>query len=190
MLNEFVYCPRLAYLEWVQKEWAESADTVEGSHVHRRADRASGELPSPEEVIDGAVRQVSALSLSSDSIGVTAKLDVLETSDGGVVPVDYKRGKRPHTARKAWDPERVQLCAQGMLLEDAGYRCTSGVLYFVASRERVRVDFDDELRAMTRISCTTVFFRGESLGLIEATVYPYDKFGLAAVFPRRKPRPH
>ncbi len=150
MLNEFVYCPRLAYLEWVQKEWAESADTVEGSHVHRRADRASGELPSPEEVIDGAVRQVSALSLSSDSIGVTAKLDVLETSDGGVVPVDYKRGKRPHTARKAWDPERVQLCAQGMLLEDAGYRCTSGVLYFVASRERVRVDFDDELRAMTR----------------------------------------
>ena len=25
MVNEYVYCPRLAYLEWVQGEWAESA---------------------------------------------------------------------------------------------------------------------------------------------------------------------
>lgn len=29
MLNEFVYCPRLAYLEWVQKEWEDSSDTVD-----------------------------------------------------------------------------------------------------------------------------------------------------------------
>ena len=27
MLNEYTYCPRLMYLEWVQGEWAESADT-------------------------------------------------------------------------------------------------------------------------------------------------------------------
>ena len=33
MVNEYVYCPRLAYLEWVQGEWAESADTVEGIRV-------------------------------------------------------------------------------------------------------------------------------------------------------------
>ena len=32
MVNEFAYCPRLAYLDWVwvQGEWAESADTVDG----------------------------------------------------------------------------------------------------------------------------------------------------------------
>jgi CRISP-associated protein Cas1 len=36
MLNEFAYCPRLAYLEWVQGEWADSADTVEGQFRHRR----------------------------------------------------------------------------------------------------------------------------------------------------------
>ncbi|MHB1587150.1 MAG: hypothetical protein ACYCRH_09155 [Acidiferrobacteraceae bacterium] len=29
MVNEYEYCPRLAYLEWVQGEWAESGDTVE-----------------------------------------------------------------------------------------------------------------------------------------------------------------
>ncbi|MBI4524493.1 MAG: hypothetical protein HY695_11865 [Deltaproteobacteria bacterium] len=45
MLNEFAYCPRLAYLEWVQGEWADSADTVEGQFHHRRVDReAKGAL--------------------------------------------------------------------------------------------------------------------------------------------------
>lgn len=39
MLNEHVYCPRLAYLEWVQGEWADSADTVEGRYKHRRVDK-------------------------------------------------------------------------------------------------------------------------------------------------------
>ena len=27
MLNEFAYCPRLCYLEWVQGEFADSVDT-------------------------------------------------------------------------------------------------------------------------------------------------------------------
>lgn len=30
MVNEYEYCPRLAYLEWVQGESADSSDTVEG----------------------------------------------------------------------------------------------------------------------------------------------------------------
>ena len=30
MLNEYTYCPRLAYLEWVQGEWADNLDTEEG----------------------------------------------------------------------------------------------------------------------------------------------------------------
>jgi hypothetical protein len=47
MVNEYQYCPRLAYLEWVQGEWAESSDTVEGRYRHRAVDHASGDLPSP-----------------------------------------------------------------------------------------------------------------------------------------------
>lgn len=31
MLNEYVYCPRLAYMMWVQGEFAHSAKTVEGA---------------------------------------------------------------------------------------------------------------------------------------------------------------
>jgi hypothetical protein len=42
MLNEFTYCPRLGYLEWVQGEFADSADTVEGGPPsQRRSDPAA-----------------------------------------------------------------------------------------------------------------------------------------------------
>src|SRR5690606_14552277 len=39
---------------------------------------------------------------------------------------------------------------QGMILEEHGYTCPEGILYFVGSKERVRVVFDDDLRAMTQ----------------------------------------
>ena len=68
------------------------------------------------------------------------------------MPIDYKRGKRPHVARYAYDPERVQLCAQGLLLREHGYECSEGILYFAGSRERVRVPFDNDLVELTRQS--------------------------------------
>src|SRR5207302_5758834 len=45
------------------------------------------------------------------------------------------------------EPELVQLCVQGLLLEANGYRCNEGALYFRESRERVRVRFDEALRS-------------------------------------------
>ena len=52
MVNEYQYCPRLAYLEWVQGEWADSADTVEGKHAHRRVNRDGGAMPAPQKVAE------------------------------------------------------------------------------------------------------------------------------------------
>ena len=150
MVNEYVYCPRLAYLEWVQGEWAESADTVEGTHVHRRVDREDRPLPSAEVLADQDRPSTRSVTLSSRRLGLVAKIDMVESDGETVVPVDYKRGKRPHVAAGAYEPERVQICVQGLLLEENGYRCTEGALYFAESRERVRVVFDEELRAATR----------------------------------------
>ncbi len=155
VLNEYVYCPRLAYLEWVQKEWQESPDTVQGRHIHRRVDKQGGSLPEPDGEPEGdpeEVRQARSVELSSKTLDLVAKIDLVESAGGTVTPIDYKRGKRPHVPRHAYDPERVQLCAQGLLLEEHGYRCSEGFLYFAGSRERVRVPFDDELRALTRES--------------------------------------
>ena len=155
MVNEYVYCPRLAYLEWVQGEWADSADTVEGRHVHRRVDKRRGNPPDAAAASaddDGPAEKLSvhSLELSSDALGLVARLDLAEFEGRRAVPVDTKRGKRPHVARGAYDPERVQLCAQGLLLEEHGYDAPEGVLYFAASRERVTVPFDAELREATR----------------------------------------
>ena len=150
MVNEYQYCPRLAYLEWVQGEWAASSDTVEGRHAHRRVDKPSGDLPPPGEADEEERIHARSITLSSNRLGLIAKMDLVEGEGNHVTPVDYKRGKRPHVPQGAYEPERVQVCVQGMILEEHGYRCEEGVLYFAQSRERVRIPFDEELRALTR----------------------------------------
>ena len=150
MVNEYQYCPRLAYLEWVQGEWADSADTVEGRHRHKRVDAGSGDLPEPGAEDAGEKVHARSVTISSARLGLIAKIDLVEASGSAATPVDYKRGKRPHVPKGAYDPERVQLCIQGMLLEEHGYEVSEGVLYFVEGKERVRVPFDEDLRALTR----------------------------------------
>lgn len=149
MVNEYQYCPRLAYLEWVQGEWEDSGDTVDGRFKHRRVDRPKGDLPKPEDTEEEEKIHARSITLSSNRIGLIARMDLVEGQGNRVTPVDYKRGKRPHVPKGAYDPERVQLCVQGLLLEEHGYRCEHGVLYFVEGRERVKVEFDKELRRTT-----------------------------------------
>jgi len=150
MVNEYQYCPRLAYLEWVQGEWEESHDTVDGRFRHRRVDRPKGDLPQPDTAEAQEKIHARSITLSSNRLGLIAKMDLVEGEGNEVVPVDYKRGKRPHVPKGAYDPERVQLCVQGLILAEHGYHCDHGFLYFAESRERVRVEFDDELRDLTR----------------------------------------
>lgn len=147
MVNEFVYCSRLAYLEWVQHEWAESADTAEGRFAHRVADKPGGKLPEADDLEDDARIHARSVTLSSEQLGVIAKLDLVEGEGGCVRPVDYKRGRRPHVEKSAHLPERVQLGIQILLLREHEYACNDGILYFAESRERVSVTLDDELQA-------------------------------------------
>ncbi len=164
MLNEFTYCPRLGYLEWVEGEWSSNLETMEGTFGHRRVDQAtkrakrkaeSGEQKTQETNNDGQSSKNESdssenrklqtensihsrsLMLSAPSEGLLAKLDLLEMDGMEVTPVDYKRGKAPAIPEGAYEPERVQLCAQGLILRANGFRCDRGVLYFIASKTRV-----------------------------------------------------
>ncbi|MDA0285004.1 MAG: CRISPR-associated endonuclease Cas1 [Planctomycetota bacterium] len=193
MLNEFAYCPRLSYLEWVQSEWADNLETDQGTFGHRVVDKPSrGAVPEGGEgqgLRDE--RQVSAsadskpdhsaaespcpstldappsadappspepppsiharsMTLSAPEEGLIAKLDLLELDGNNATPVDYKRGKAPDIPEGAYEPERVQLCAQGLILRENGFHVTEGVLYFIASRQRVVIPFDEELVERTR----------------------------------------
>ena len=123
-LNEYAYYPRLAYLEWVQGEFADSVDTVEGRFQHRRVDRPSGGLPpspageevGPGDDDDPTPETIHARSvlISDQVLGVIARIDLIEGQDNAVIPVDYKHGKAPDLPEGAWEPERVQVCIQAM----------------------------------------------------------------------------
>lgn len=146
MVNEFVYCPRLFYLEWVQTRFADSDDTRLGRQVHRRVDRETGAAPLPE---DGEVRVARSVTLSSDSLGVIATLDVLEGDGDHVTPIDYKKGA-PQADGRPWPTDDVQVCLQALLLRDHGYRCTHAEIYYAQTRQRVTVELTDELIRNTR----------------------------------------
>lgn len=144
-----MYCPRLFYLEWVQGEFAHSHDTLEGKKTHHRVDKESGELADagslePEEKI-----HARSVSFSSDKLGLTAKIDLVEGEGQELVPVDYKKGVVPSNEQRSYEPERVQLCAQAMLLRENGYQCKEGVVYYAGSKARVSIPINDELVART-----------------------------------------
>ena len=159
MLNEYTYCPRLCYMEWVQGEFAHSADTLDGRFQHRRVDQPTGDLParaqdgkSPEsEDGDAQPERIHARSvmLSDEGLGAIARIDLVEAEGDRATPVDYKRGTVPDIPGHVYDPERVQLCLQGLLLRANGYVCEQGVIYYVGSKRRVHVGFDDMLVKQT-----------------------------------------
>lgn len=148
ILNEHVYCPRLAYLEWVDRRFEESADTAEGTFAHRRTHRERGAPPEPPGVGEDGPPS-TAISLSSEELGLIAKVDVLEPRGDTVVPIEYKRGAPRTGPYPLWEPEAVQLCAQALLLREAGYRVDEAEVYFAAARRRRRIAISAALVAKT-----------------------------------------
>src|SRR5438270_810062 len=102
---------------------------------------------------EGAVLHTRSVALSSEHLGLTGVLDVLEEKDGAAYPVETKHGSAPRDEEgrpTCWDNDAVQLCAQGLLLEEElGRPVARGVLFYAGTRERVEVPFDEALRAKT-----------------------------------------
>jgi CRISPR-associated protein Cas4 len=146
MVNEFVYCPRLFFYEWVEGVFRESADTVEGSAQHKRVDREGKGLPKAEEAGDEQIHSRS-VTLSSERLRVIAKMDLVELTGSTATPVDYKHGRPRSDPEKLelWPTDRVQLAAQAIILRENGYRCEEGVIYYQSTKQRVRLEFNDEV---------------------------------------------
>ncbi len=152
MLNEFVYCPRLFYLEHMEGLFAHNSDTVEGASRHARVDGKTDALPQATAANEFEKIHARSVTLGSQRYGVLAKLDLVEATGDVATPIDYKRGspkKLDDGSLGAWDPERIQLCVQALVLRENGYQCSEGVLFFWETRQRVRVAIDDQLLAET-----------------------------------------
>ncbi|MDV6011659.1 CRISPR-associated endonuclease Cas1 [Haloechinothrix sp. LS1_15] len=146
MVNEYVYCPRLFYLEWVEARFADNDDTKLGKQVHRKVDAETGSAPLPE---DGDLRAARSVTLSSEQLGVIAKLDLIEGHGGTVVPVDYKKGS-PRDDDTPWPSDEVQVCLQALVLIEHGYRVDYAELYYATPRRRVRVELTDQRLSWAR----------------------------------------
>lgn len=155
MVNEVLYCERLMYLEWVQDEWEANAFTADGTRVHKRVDASKRKLEAPaatkppsNEATDtptGSPYQARSVALTSERLGLTAKLDVVDVEDGRTLAVEYKRGKKPNVPEGAYLPERAQLCCHVLLLRDNGYQCDGGEIYFAGDHQRTPIVIDDAL---------------------------------------------
>jgi CRISPR-associated protein Cas1 len=150
MVNEFAYCPRLFFYEWVEGLFAESADTVEGAFEHRRVDQKATALPEADELPQSI--HARSVTLASQELRVIAKMDLVEAEGGTVTPVDYKHG-RPRegpNGLELWPSDRAQLAVQGIILRENGYRCDEAIGYYRKTGQRVRVALDEALIAESR----------------------------------------
>lgn len=137
-LQHLLYCPRQCALIHLEQLWTENVLTIEGRILHEKADHGRGETRP-------GVRIARGLMIRSAVHRLIGKADVVEYyTDGRIVPVEYKRG-RP----KTHDADCVQLCAQGLCLEEM-HNCTipAGAIFYGQTRRRLEVPFDTELRGI------------------------------------------
>lgn len=78
------------------------------------------------------IRMISRLRVDQNRIGVMGQIRI-----GGY--------KAPNIPEGAYESDRVQLCAQCLVLKENGYRCDRGIIYFVHSKKRVPIAIDKTL---------------------------------------------
>lgn len=151
-IQHFIFCRRQWGLINIEQAWEENFLTAEGRLMHDRAHDPFLKEKRKNVIIS------RAMPIMSRRMGVTGECDVVEfiqTADGitlngcegkyRVCPVEYKRG-----APKAEDPDRIQLTAQAMCLEEMLLcHIDEGALFYGETRRRERVEITAELREKT-----------------------------------------
>jgi CRISPR-associated exonuclease Cas4 len=141
-LQHYLFCPRQCALIHLERAWAENALTAEGRLAHEAVHAPGSERRK-------GVRTVTGMPLRSKALGIAGVADAVELHEtaAGLVafPVEHKLG-RP----KAHRADEVQLCAQGLCLEEMlGVPVPAGALFYGHTRRRQDVAFDAGLRALT-----------------------------------------
>ncbi len=121
----------------------EARETIRGAKEERS--ESDGADPKGEAGSDERPYQSRAVWLTSERIGITAKIDVVDVEGNRVMPIEYKRGKQPPVEEGAYLPERVQLCAQVLLLREHGFDCEDAAIYFAQDHRRVPIAITERL---------------------------------------------
>lgn len=154
-LHNYLYCPRLFYLQWVENIFEENADTVTGTALHRQANEPSR----LDEAKAAALREglpegakLRSLRLESAALGLVGMIDIVEGGPEGTCVVDYKKGSARRLddgTRVAKEPDAVQVAAYALLLREHGTVPESAAVYYAEDKRRVPVPLSEELFAKT-----------------------------------------
>lgn len=118
----------------------------EGIQQHERA-----HAPGTSREGDTLVRR--RVYLWSDRLRIAGFADIVEERGDELRPVEYKRGRMGQ-----WLNDHIQLCAQGMCLEErTGRTVAGGDIFYWKSRRRVSVDFTPALRERTEAAIERAF---------------------------------
>ena len=135
-INTYVFCPRRFYYESVEGHQVINEHIEEGKIKHARVDT---------EMKDRSERgaKISRRQyLASETLRVSGYVDMIEEKNGVPYPVEYKKSGTGN-----WLNDQVQLCLQGLLIEEStGVEVPHGYIYYIGSKRRRKVVFDDELR--------------------------------------------
>lgn len=134
-LEHTAYCPRQCALIDLEQTFDENIYTIWGHLTHERVD-------TPETETRGDVVVERSFPLWSDTYNLVGKADVVEFHKGVPYPVEYKSGKK-----QQYDAMDIQLCAQGICLEEMlDKEVPKGAIFHIKSKRRREVTFTDELR--------------------------------------------
>lgn len=148
-IQHFVFCKRQWALIHIEQEWSENVLTIEGNHLHEKADN-----PFVRER-RGDTLYVRALPIHSTKLGISGVCDMVEFTqdDQGislykekglyrVKPIEYKRGKP-----KKHDADILQLVAQAMCLEEMlGTTIREAALFYHEIKRRDTVMITNDMR--------------------------------------------
>jgi CRISPR-associated exonuclease Cas4 len=144
-LNQYSYCPHRCWRMFCAGEFTDNQYTIEGTSLHDRVHTLS-------EMNRDETWQVRAIWLKSEQYNLIGKSDLIESNDGQLYPVEYKRGKKGE-----WDNDELQVCAQALCLEEmTGKIITTGYIYYAQSHQRQLVEISPELREETVATISAV----------------------------------
>lgn len=141
-IQHFQFCRRQWALIHIEQQWEENVRTVEGQHLHTKADDPFVREKRGEKLI------VRGMPVKSNELQITGVCDVVEFikdrhgveisgADGKYMayPVEYKRGKP-----KKNDSDVLQLTAQALCLEEMLLcEVNIGYMYYHEIKHRVEV---------------------------------------------------
>jgi CRISPR-associated protein Cas1 len=145
-LHALAYCPRLFYLQEIERIENPTDRVYAGRELHAGL----------EEELDG---EQTSIELTSEMLGLMGKVDCVRRRDGTYIPYEHKRG-RSHKAddgtHSAWASDRLQVIAYAVLLEEAfGQPIAEGRVRYHATNVTVRVPIDQAARAELREAIAT-----------------------------------